>query len=95
MTTQVIISAALIATVVSEVRPWWMALWFDFLLWLETTKAKILAKPLGMCSKCMAGQIGLWASVYYCGIDPFTNVTDACGAILLASFITKAYQWTQ
>lgn len=70
--------------------------WYDLLTWLER-KAPWLAKPLGACEKCFAGQLAIWTSLYFSGWSiarsvAFSHLTCAATAIVVAHFINKAWQ---
>ena len=49
-----------------------------------------LAKPLGMCSKCFAGQLALWSYPFYADnyrID--LHIVSVCWAVFAVYFIQK------
>lgn len=71
--------------------------WFKFIDWLES-KVPMLAKPLGACECCFAGQLGLWSSFYFSGwaYDPLSilsHFTAAATGIVSTHFIGEAYKW--
>lgn len=58
----------------------------DFLDWLsEDVDMSWLAKPLGACEKCLAGQAALWYFVL--GGSMYKGIIGACFAILFAIII--------
>lgn len=89
------IHAAIIAVAFSGVRPGLFTWWFDLLLWVETKGGEFIAKPLGMCPKCMAGQVALWWSVWTEPAAIGSHIINASAAILIASVLNKVYEWTQ
>jgi len=97
-------AAALIALVYAVVLPSEntpMGTWYDLLQWMEGKgRWAWLAKPLGACEKCFAGQLALWSS--WCWLQWDLNAPVMCfvllsaaSAILIVSVLTKLYQWTQ
>ena len=92
---------AAVAVVFSVIRPGWFGPWFQFLLWLEGTgkAGQFIAKPLGMCEMCVAGQLGLWAHFYASGCSHSMwpqHILSACIATLISVPITYAYnRWKQ
>lgn len=56
-----------------------LGVWQRALMWLAS-KSEAIAKPLGWCGRCFAGQVGLWAHVYN-GAD---GIADTVAAALLS-----------
>jgi len=47
-----------------------------------------LAKPLGYCAKCFAGQVAFWSFPFYWpDFDPVRHLVAICGTILLTQII--------
>lgn len=74
--------------------------WFNMLNRMERNGWSMLAKPIGNCEMCFAGQLALWTSLYFSGwsIAPLSiasHLTTAAAAIILAPVVGKLYIWTQ
>lgn len=94
------LESSVIAAAFSLFRPGLFTFWFDLLLWIET-KGKFgrwIAKPLGMCAMCLAGQIAFWWSFYASGwhLSAMPHILfSASAAILLAALLNKFHEWTK
>lgn len=71
----------------------WLERWRDRGGW----RARI-AKPLGACEKCFAGQLALWSSsiIVPWSWEPIAiviHVVAACSAVLFAATISHLYKW--
>ena len=89
------IAVALVALVVSEVRPVWLDKWYSFLLWIENQGVPKVAMPLGACTKCTAGFWCLVASVCHEPKAFVAHITSASLAIVLGASLEVYYKWTQ
>lgn len=91
------IAAALVALVVSEVRPVWLDKWYSFLLWIENRgpRYRLVPYPLGACTKCTAGFWCLVASVFHEPNAFVAHITSASLAIVLGASLEVYYKWTQ
>jgi len=52
-----------------------------------------IAKPLGACERCFAGQLALWCSVADHPGAILRHLEAAAWAVLFATAIAAAYQW--
>lgn len=67
--------------------------WGRALEWLHQHRLGWLAKPMGFCSKCFAGQLAFWHYLWRC--DKYLldeHITYACGAVFFTVLIQLIYE---
>lgn len=65
-----------------EVLEWWL----DVLTWMKSIKLEWLAKPFGLCEKCLSGQLAFWFFMYlYWNLYEFMPVQTAYRHIIFTS----------
>jgi hypothetical protein len=89
------LAVALVALTIAEVRPFWLAWWYESLLFIEVWIGEWATKPIGGCAKCTAGFWCLVASIAYDPSRILAHLVSASLAILIGAILTKIYQWTQ
>lgn len=63
------------------------------LAWLES-RVPWLADPLGTCSYCFSGQLGLWTGVYLYGADLIVLGISAA-SIAMSTLLIRTIEWLE
>lgn len=77
-----------------EALEWYL----DILIRLERTKLGLLAKPLGMCEKCLAGQLSLglyllahWGTYYFNPVEMAVRTVMFVSFSILGTYLIKKW----
>jgi len=69
--------------------------WFDLLRWIDGFGGwrSWIAKPIGACERCFAGQLALWVSVADHPPAIIQHLASAAWAVLFATALAAGYRW--
>jgi len=88
------LSTAILAVVISLVistKGNILSFYQDFLCWLDDKGLEWIAKPMGLCPKCLAGQLSLWIYLLTADYNVLQHIFFIAWTILLTEILTAIY----
>ena len=88
------LSIAVLAVVVSEIisaEGNILAFYGRFLDWMDEKGLEWIARPLGLCPKCFAGQMALWMFLFLPEYSFVVHIFFIAWSILFAELLTICY----